>query len=472
MKKLLSKGLKKIVSDTDGRALRLYESDAVSRLKQYSTSVDFAKFIAESLPMQIRHLLFLPTTEIELFALVLSRAVMPVRVSIYEETSYRRTEKKIIQQLVRQVDSKGGWLLLNIKDHATNDIADTIRSILENIPEIGVSGEQPCFLTSATTNVIPSNLSIGTELKGLFIAILEGGVSYNNWGRETYGLITAKSNQYIEQLEAAAREDPVLQAIKRRSFQDKIIAETSIQRRIKQDDQKQTQISDAMGIMGSAVFLLLHRFVNLQRPSESIAHHFASPEDVKANPDLYKENIEQLKSVLENTRRFERIISRAKSSGVFASSPEFQKRDLDSVLRIIRQYAGSQKLNCNENIPEHLQSLELKWHPFYVEAIQVVLDNCERSLRQEVDRTIHLGAINEGDKVAVSLTTYGPVIPVSQLKDIKAHRPVSSTSGTGLGLYFTWTLLQYIDGNIDIDNLPCDKGVRTTLYIPIELPGG
>ena len=111
------------------------------------------------------------------------------------------------------------------------------------------------------------------------------------------------------------------------------------------------------------------------------------------------------------------------------------------------------------------KNTQIHWHPFYEEAIQVILENCDHALGDIYAREILVSAKNEGDKIAISIVNYGNPIPDSILREIKAKRPVDSL-GSGLGIYFTWTLLQYIGGDIDIDNLVGEPGVKSTLYIP------
>jgi len=469
----IGEGLCKIISQSDSRARRLYESDAASRLGQYSLPVDYVTFVTRGFAcpsQELEHLVFLSTSDLELFAVVIGMATPSSRPFIYEETSYRRPEKKAAGELSRDIEQSGRWMLINSPSHREEEpVFHRIRPLLESIPETGSLRDRSILMTSLSATVFSATPSFAPDLGGLFVAITREGITVDDeWGAEVHGIISARAQQYLEQLQTAAKEDPVVQAIKRRSYQDKIVAEASIQRRLHENDQRQAQIADAVGTMGSAVFLLLHRFVNLQRPSESLARHFATPEAVAENSDLFMENMQQLRSVLEKTRRFERIITRAKTSGLFSSSPEFQTRELESVLRIIRDYAQAQQLVVRDQVDKKMMPLRLRWHPFYGEAIQVVLDNCQEAMSRSRDQDVRIRALNEGDRVAISIANNGPTIPPGTLRDIKCHRPVSSTTGTGLGLYFTWTLLRYIDGDIEVDNLPADRGVKTTLFVPVD----
>jgi signal transduction histidine kinase len=80
---------------------------------------------------------------------------------------------------------------------------------------------------------------------------------------------------------------------------------------------------------------------------------------------------------------------------------------------------------------------------------------------------LHIAAHADGDMLALTMTNSGPPIPQDHVERIFEPFFTTKPDGTGLGLPICHSIVQQHGGTISVENLEDDKGVTSTITLPI-----
>ncbi|MDR3435190.1 ATP-binding protein [Telmatospirillum sp.] len=174
-----------------------------------------------------------------------------------------------------------------------------------------------------------------------------------------------------------------------------------------------------------------------------------------------------IEGTLEGSLRITEIVKNLRKLS-FVDPTENQKVNIAEVARNALQWvkrSGKQLINLEDHLPKELmvEGIEGPLHQVFVNLIQNAVD----AMKSVPHPLITLSGRRLGLQVVIVVRDNGSGIPADNLS--KVFEPFFSTkgigSGTGLGLWVSWSIIRDHGGRIEVANSP-DGGAAFTIILP------
>lgn len=142
---------------------------------------------------------------------------------------------------------------------------------------------------------------------------------------------------------------------------------------------------------------------------------------------------------------------------------------IERVVKIKRPDAQAKGLTLEADVDEDLPGVLIHEY-FLIDAIQRLIDNAIKFTREE-DKAIRVRAYTEADTVKIAVEDQGIGISEDQISLLferfrQINREKLEQQGTGMGLVIAQSLVQCMDGTIDVESSP-GEGSTFTIELPI-----